>query len=286
MPTVSEQRAAFRRMHESGCFVLPNPWNAGSARYLAGLGFKALASTSSGAAWSLGAPDNGITLEMALAHIGELVAATALPVNADFEGGFARRPDGVAAHVARCLETGVAALSIEDATGDSGRPLYPLPEAVARLQAARRAIDESAAATGGEAALLVGRAECFLTGHPDPLTESMARLRAYAAAGADVLYAPGARRREEIAALVAAVAPKPLNVLAMAGMDLSVADYAALGVRRISLGGGLARTAWGGFIQAATEIAHSGTFAALAAAPPAGDLNRFFAGAASLDPGA
>ena len=278
MPTVSEKRAAFRRLHESGCFVLPNPWNAGSARYLAGLGFQALASTSSGAAWSLGAPDNGITLEMALAHIGELVAATDLPVNADFEGGFAPSPEGVAENVARCLETGVAALSIEDSTGDPARPLYPLAEAVARLEAARRAIDESAAAAGGERALLVGRAECFLTGHPDPLAESIARLRAYAAAGADVLYAPGPRRREEIAALAAAVAPKPFNALAMAGMDLSVADYAELGARRISVGGGLARTAWGGFIQAATEIARHGTFTALAAAPPSGDLNRFFAG--------
>jgi 2-methylisocitrate lyase-like PEP mutase family enzyme len=273
MPTASDKRAAFRRLHESGCFVLPNPWDVGSARYLQGLGFQALASTSSGAAWSLGAPDNGLPLEAALAHVRTLVEATDLPLNADFEGGFARHPEGVAQNVARCLATGVAALSIEDSTGDPARPLYDLPAAVERMQAARAAIDGA----GGDA-LLVGRAECFLTHHPDPLAEAIRRLGAYAAAGADVLYAPGLKSREEIAAVVAAVAPKPLNVLALPAMGLGVADLAALGVRRISLGGSLARAAWAGFLRAAREIAGAGTFTALAEAAPSAELNGFFAG--------
>jgi 2-methylisocitrate lyase-like PEP mutase family enzyme len=272
MPTTSEKRAAFRRLHDSGCFVLPNPWDAGSARYLQGLGFKALATTSSGAAWSLGAPDNGITLEMAIAHVRSLAAASDLPLNADFESGFAADAEGVARNVARCLETGVAALSIEDSTGDGARPLYELPEAVLRLRAARAAI-----AAAAPDALLVGRAECFLTGHPDPLREAVRRLQAYAAAGADVLYAPGVSRREDIAALVAAVAPKPVNVLALGAMKLTVADLAGLGVRRISVGGALARAAWGGFLRAAREIAESGSFTALAEATPGADLDAFFA---------
>jgi 2-methylisocitrate lyase-like PEP mutase family enzyme len=275
MPTTSEKRAAFRRLHEGGCFVIPNPWDVGSARYLQGLGFKALATTSSGAAWSMGAPDNGISLESALAHIRALVAATDLPVNADFEDGFAPHAEGVARHVARCLETGVAALSIEDATGDSSKPLYELPAAVERIRAARGAIDESGGGEGG--ALLVGRAECFLTGHPDPLPESIRRLQAYAEAGADVLYAPGLWKREDVAAVVEAVAPKPLNVLATPAMKLTVAELAELGVRRISVGGALARAAWGGFIRAAREIAAEGSFAALREAAPGGELNAFFA---------
>jgi len=272
--TISEKREIFRRMHESGCFVLPNPWDVGSARYLQGLGFKALASTSSGAAWSLGAPDNGITLEQAIAHVAALVAATDLPVNADFEHGFADDPEGVARHVARCLATGVAALSIEDSTGDEARPLYELPLAVERIQAARAAVDEAGHEAEAGDALLVARAECFLTGHPEPLAESIRRLRAYAAAGADVLYAPGLRTREEIAAVVAAVAPKPVNVLALPGMR--VAELAELGVRRISVGGGLARAAWGGFLRAAREIAEAGTFTALGEAPPGRELDAFF----------
>jgi len=268
--TTSEKRETFRRMHASGCFVLPNPWDVGSARYLQGLGFRALASTSSGAAWSMGAPDNGITLEQAIAHAAALVAATDLPVNADFEHGFADDPEAVARHVARCLATGVAALSIEDSTGEQARPLYELSLAVERIAAARAAID----AAGDGAALLVGRAECFLTGHPEPLAESIRRLGAYAAAGADVLYAPGLRTREEIAAVVAAVAPKPVNVLALSGMR--VAELAELGVRRISVGGGLARAAWGGFLRAAREIAEAGTFTTLGEAPPGRDLDAFF----------
>lgn len=272
MATTSEKRETFRRMHASGCFVLPNPWDVGSARYLQGLGFKALASTSSGAAWSLGAADNGITLEQAIAHAAALVAATDLPVNADFEHGFADDPEGVARHVARCLATGVAALSIEDSTGEQATPLYELSWAVERIQAARAAVDEAGHGAGD--ALLVGRAECFLTGHPEPLAESIRRLGAYAAAGADVLYAPGLRTREEIAAVVAAVAPKPVNVLALPGMR--VAELAELGVRRISVGGGLARAAWGGFLRAAREIAEPGTFTALGEAPPGRHLDAFF----------
>lgn len=276
MATTSEKRETFRRMHESGCFVLPNPWDVGSARYLQGLGFRALASTSSGAAWSLGAPDNGITLEQAIAHVAALVAATDLPVNADFEHGFAEDPEGVARHVARCLATGVAALSIEDSTGEQATPLYELSRAVERIQAARAAVDEAGRGAGHGAgdALLVGRAECFLTGHPEPLPEAIRRLRAYAAAGADVLYAPGLRTREEIAAVVAAVAPKPVNVLALPGMR--VAELAEVGVRRISVGGALARAAWGGFLRAASEIAEAGTFTALGEAPPGRQLDAFF----------
>jgi 2-methylisocitrate lyase-like PEP mutase family enzyme len=275
MPTSSttrEKRAELRRLHESGCFVLPNPWDVGSARYLQGMGFKALATTSSGAAWSLGAPDNGIPLEAALEHVRTLVEATDVPVNADFEDGFAAEPEEMARNIARCLATGVAALSIEDSTGDSARPLYEPALAVERMRAARAAIDEA----GGEA-LLVGRAECFLTGHPQPLAEAIRRLTAYAEAGADVLYAPGLRSREEIAAVVSAVAPKPVNVLALGRMGLSVGDLGDLGVRRVSVGGALARTAWGGFLRAAREIAEAGTFAALAEGAPGSDLDRFFA---------
>jgi 2-methylisocitrate lyase-like PEP mutase family enzyme len=288
MLTTRDKRVRLRRLHESGCFVIPNPWDAGSARYLASLGFKALASTSSGAAWSLGRPDNGITLDMALAHIRTVVEATDLPLNADFESGFAPDAEGVARHVALCLQTGVAALSIEDSTGDPAHPLHDLPTAVERLRAARAAIDASdasgASAAGDARALLVGRAECFLVGHPRPLAESIRRLEAYAAAGADVLYAPGLGAPADIAAVVAAVAPKPLNVLALPRMNLTVADLADLGVRRISVGGALARAAWGAFIHAAREIAGAGSFAALAAAPPATDLNGFFAGAPPVRP--
>lgn len=281
MPTREEKRLRFRLLHESGCFVLPNPWDVGSARYLQGLGFKALASTSSGTAWSLGRPDNSITLEMALAHLRTLVAATDLPVNADFESGFAPDPadvDGVARNVARCLETGVAALSIEDSTGDPARPLHDLPAALDRLRAARQAIDDEGGADAR--ALLVGRAECYLVGHPDPLAESIRRLRAYAEAGADVLYAPGVTETGDIATLVAAVAPKPLNVLALPRLRLDVTGLARLGVRRVSLGGGLARIAWGAFLDAARHLAEAGTFDALAAAPSGAELNRFFRAAA------
>lgn len=275
MPTavlsVADKRQAFHRLHQAGCFVIPNPWDIGSARMLQGLGFKALASTSSGFAWSRGRPDNGISREMALEHLAELVAATDVPVNADFESGFAADPTGVAQSVRLAVETGVAGLSIEDSTGDAAAPLFTIEEAVERLRAARRAIDRA-----GPDTLLVGRAECYLVGRPD-LQETIARLRAYADAGADCLYAPGLRSRDEIAAVVAAVAPKPVNLLIGWSSDLTVADVAALGVRRISVGGALARAAWGGFMRAARLIAQEGRFDGFAEAASGNELNTFFA---------
>src|SRR5436305_731192 len=254
MPTIADKRRAFRALHEAGCFVIPNPWDIGSARYLQGLGFKALATTSSGFAWSQGRPDNGISRDMALAHLTEVVAATDVPVNADFESSFAGDAEGVAESVGLAVAAGVAGLSIEDSTGDAARPLYPLEEAAARVRAARRAID----AAGGDV-LLVGRAECFLVGRPD-LDETVARLRAYAQAGADCLYAPGIHTREQIAAVVAAVAPKPVNLLVGSASELTMQQIAELGVRRVSVGGALARSAWGGFMRAATLIAEQGKF--------------------------
>jgi len=268
--TVADKRLAFRRLHDSGCFVIPNPWDVGSARMLQALGFKALASTSAGFAWSRGRPDNGITVDMALAHLAEMVAATEVPLNADFEGGFAPDPAGVARNVRRAVETGVAGLSIEDATGDPARPLYTVQEATERVAAARRAIDEA-----GGAPLLVARAECFLVGRSD-LDETIARLKAYADIGADCLYAPGLRSREQIAAVVAAVAPKPVNVLIGWASEWTVAEIAALGVRRISVGGALARAAWGGFLRAARTLAEQGRFDGLSGAATYDELNPFF----------
>jgi 2-methylisocitrate lyase-like PEP mutase family enzyme len=268
---VAAKRQAFRLLHQSGCFVIPNPWDIGSARMLQSMGFKALATTSSGFAWSHGHPDNGITLDMALAHLAEMAAASGVPINADFENGFAADAEGVAANVTRAVATGVAGLSIEDSTGDDQRPLYPQDEAVARLRAARRAID----AAGGDT-LLVGRAECFVVGRPD-LDETLARLKAYAQAGADCLYAPGIRTAEQIAAVVAAVAPKPVNVLLGAAGDLPVQAVAELGVRRISVGGALARAAWGGFLRAARMLAEQGRFDGFAGAASGGELDAFFA---------
>ena len=254
-PSVADKRREFHRLHESGCFVIPNPWDPGSARYLQGLGFKALATTSAGFAWSKARPDNGVTRDMVIAHLEEMVAATDVPINADFESGFAADAAGVAQSVRRAVDTGVAGLSIEDSTGDAARPLYSVDEAVDRMRAARRAID----ATGGDT-LLVGRAECFLAGRPD-LDEAIARLKAYSSAGADCLYAPGLRTREQFAEVVEALAPKPVNALIGWPADLTVADLAALGVRRISVGGALARTAWGGFMRAAKLLAEDGSFA-------------------------
>jgi 2-methylisocitrate lyase-like PEP mutase family enzyme len=266
-------RAAFRKLHESGCFVIPNPWDTGTAMYLKHLGFQALATTSAGLSFSRGLPDTdwAVPLETTLANIRSIVEATDLPVNADFESGFAHDPQGVAANVLRCVETGVAGLSIEDSTGDKQNPLYELPVAVERLKAARAAIDAS-----GSGVMLVGRAECFLTGHPDPLRESLRRIEAYAAAGADVLYAPGARLRDEIRAIVDAVRPKPVNVIMTADTGLRVADLAEMGVRRISVGSALARTAWGAFIRAARGIAEEGSFAGFNEAAPYSELNAFF----------
>ncbi|MEW5882575.1 MAG: isocitrate lyase/phosphoenolpyruvate mutase family protein, partial [Pseudomonadota bacterium] len=240
-PTIVDKRRTFHRLHASGCFVIPNPWDVGSARYLQSLGFKALATTSSGFAWSQGRADGASSREAVLAHLREIVAATDVPINADFESGFARDPAGVAESVRLAVETGVAGLSIEDSTGDAARPLYEIDEAVARLRAARGAIDRA----GGDT-LLVGRAECFLVGRPD-LDETVARLKAYVNAGADCLYAPGIRTREQITAVVAAVAPKPVNLLVGSASEFTLQDIAALGVRRVSVGGALARAAWAGF---------------------------------------
>jgi 2-methylisocitrate lyase-like PEP mutase family enzyme len=268
--SIADRRAAFRRLHESGCFVIPNPWDAGSAVWLQQAGFKALASTSSGYAWTLALADNGVGLEGMLAHLKALVAATEIPVNADFENAYADDPQGVAANVLRAAEAGVAGLSVEDSTGRSDKPLYDFDQAVARVTAARQALDKSRSGV-----LLTARAECFLVGHADPLAESIRRLKAYAAAGADCLYAPGLKTPAQIKAVVEAVAPKPVNVL-MGGPGLTVPELAALGVRRVSTGGALARAAWQGFIQTAKEIAEAGSFESLGKAISFGELDGFF----------
>lgn len=270
MSHAADRLAAFRRLHERGCFVIPNPWDMGSARVLEQLGFKALATTSSGFAWSVGRPDNGLTLDQALSHFRAIVDAVAIPVSADFEGGFAVEPDAVARNVIAALATGVAGLSIEDSTGDSTRPLLEFDLSVERIRAARRAIDESR--TG---AVLSGRSEGFIVGRAD-LPETVRRLTAYAEAGADCLYAPGVRDLDAIQSIVRAVAPKPVNVLV--GSDFtSVRELETLGVRRISVGGALARAAWSGFLGAASEIAEHGTFTQLSKAVPFADINARFA---------
>jgi methylisocitrate lyase len=259
----------FRRLHESGCFVIPNPWDVGSARMLAQLGFQALATTSSGFAWTLGKPDNRVSLEEALDHFRALSAAVEIPINADFEGGFAVEPGKVAANVSAAAATGIAGLSIEDSTGDPANPLFEFGLAVERVRAARRALDSS-----GAGVMLVGRSEGFIVGRPD-LGETIRRLTAYAEAGAECLYAPGIRSAADITAVVQAVAPLPVNVLV--GSDFTtVAELAALGVRRISVGGALARAAWGGFVAAAREIAEHGTFANLARGMPFAEINGAF----------
>jgi 2-methylisocitrate lyase-like PEP mutase family enzyme len=270
MATVVEKRAAFRKLHAGGCFVIPNPWDIGTTRYLQHLGFKALATTSAGFAFSRGLPDAAVSRDDMLAHIAEIVAATDLPVNADFEGGYARAPEGVAESVRLCVETGVAGLSIEDSTGDKNEPLYDLDLAVARMKAARAAIDKA----GGDV-LLTGRAECFLVGRPD-LDETVRRLKAYSAAGADCLYAPGIRTPEQIAAVVKAAAPKSVNVLMPGALGITVADLESLGVRRISVGGTLARVAWGAFIRATKEIASDGRFDAFKEAAAHAEITGFF----------
>lgn len=270
MATVAEKRAAFRELHKSGCFVIPNPWDVASARWLQGMGFKALASTSAGFAWSECLPDNAVTREMVLAHLRELVANTDVPINADFEGGFADDPAGVAESVALAVDTGVAGLSIEDSRRDKEKPVYTIEEGAARIAAAKAAIDKK----GGDT-LLVGRAENFFVGRPD-LDDTIARLKAYSAAGADCLYAPGISKPEQIEAVVQAVAPKPVNLLIGSPIGLTVKDAEALGVRRISIGGSLARAAWGGFIRAAKMIAEEGRFDAFADAAPGIEINKFF----------
>lgn len=252
----SPRSQVFRELHQRGCFVIPNPWDVGSARLLAQLGFRALATTSSGFAWTLGRRDNHVTLDEALAHFRRVANSVEIPVNGDFEGGFAVAPDQVAANVRKAATTGLAGLSIEDSTGDSSRPLFEVDLAVERVSAAREALDSS-----GTGVLLTGRSEGFVVGRPD-LKETIRRLTAYAEAGADCLYAPGIRSREDIKAVVAAVAPRPVNVL-VASDFTTVAELAQLGVRRISVGGALALAAWTGFLEAAREIAERGSFKAL-----------------------
>ena len=269
MPSITDKRRDFRRLHESETFVIPNPWDIGTARYLQGTGFKALATTSAGYAFAVGRPDNAVPRDMMLAHIAEIVAASDLPVNADYENGYAHEPDGVAENVRLCVGTGVAGLSIEDSTGDAGKPLYDLDLAVARVKAARAAIDK----TGGDT-VFTARAECFLVGVTD-LDETIRRLKAYAAAGADCLYAPGLRTREQFEAVVKAVAPKPINALIGFPSEMTVSDFGALGVRRISVGGALARAAWGGIMRTA-KLLTEGSFAGFADAAPHAELNNFF----------
>ena len=265
------RRQAFRKLHESGCFVIPNPWDPGSARYLRHLGFQALASTSAGFAFSRGLPDSAVPRDSILGNIAEIVAAVDLPVNADFESGYAHEPEGVAANVRLCVETGVAGLSIEDSTRNRMSPLYELPLAVERIRAARAAIDAS-----GTGVLLTARAECYLVGDSEPLKESVRRLQAYAEAGADVLYAPGPYQPEDIKTIVAAVSPRPVNVLVSRNTGLKVSDFAGMGVRRISVGSTLSRAAWSGFMNAAQPIAKEGSFSGFDAVSPFADINGFF----------
>ncbi|MEI5664688.1 isocitrate lyase/phosphoenolpyruvate mutase family protein [Bosea sp. CCNWLW174] len=263
---------AFRQLHASGCFVMPNPWDEGSARWLRGQGFKALASTSAGFAFTQGRADQDVPRDMMLAHLTELVKAVPdLPVNADFENGYADTPDGVAANVKLCIATGVAGLSIEDATGRADEPLYPFELAVERIRAARRAVDET-----GTGVVLTARAECFLTGHPDALNESVRRIEAYAEAGADVLYAPGPKTIADISAIVAAAGGKPVNTLVYGDVGLSVSDIAATGTRRISIGAALARAAWAAFIEATRLIKDEGSFKGFAGNGASAPLNPFF----------
>ena len=250
--------------------MLPNPWDLGSARFLQQLGFKALASTSAGFAWSQAAADGAVTLESVLAHLRALVAATDVPINADFESGFASAAAGVAENVRAAVATGIAGVSIEDATGNAAEPLYPLQSAVERIRAARGAIDAS-----GAEVILVGRAECFLVGRPE-LEETIERLRAYAEAGADCLYAPGLRTSDQIAQVVKAVAPTPLNVLWSTASELTVDELGALGVRRLSIGGAMARVAWGAFARSARTIVEQGCLSGLAQALGTQELNRLF----------
>jgi 2-methylisocitrate lyase-like PEP mutase family enzyme len=267
--TAADKRAMFHKMHESGCFVLPNPFDVGSAKALQHLGFKAIASTSAGFAWTIGKADNRVTVDDVCDHLTALCASVDIPVNADFEGGFAVEPAKVAANVARALKTGVAGLSIEDSTGDKANPLYERGLAIERIKAARTAID-----AGKSGVMLVGRCEAFLWGQSD-LKLVIDRLLAYAEAGADCLYAPGIKTKEEISAVVKAVHPKPVNLL-IGAPGLSLAEAAELGVRRISVGGSLARMAWAGFMRAAREMGEKGTFTELAGGYPGGELNKMF----------
>jgi 2-methylisocitrate lyase-like PEP mutase family enzyme len=266
---MTDRCRVFRELHQSGCFILPNPWDVGSARVLEGLGFRALATTSAGFAWSLGKMDNRVRLDEALDHLRAISEGVGVPVNADFEGGFAIAPDAVAVNVAAATGTGIAGISIEDSTGDATHPLLDFTLAVERIGAARQAIDES-----GTEVLLTARSEGFIVGRPD-LDETLRRLTAFAEAGADCLYAPGIRTTAEITAVVDAVAPKPVNVLVNSDFTTR-ADLEQLGVRRISVGGALARTAWTGFLRAAREIADHGTFGELSRAVSTRDIQQYF----------
>jgi 2-methylisocitrate lyase-like PEP mutase family enzyme len=276
MTTIAERRKTFRELHQAGCFVLPNPWDIGSAKHLEHLGFRAIATTSAGFAFSRGVADGSVGLHAMLAHIGEMVAATDLPVNADFENAYAHDANVAAENVRLCVEAGVAGVSIEDNSGRKDKPLYEIEHAADRIRAAHDAIHASGV-------ILVGRAECFLVGVND-IDEVIRRLVAYAEAGADCLYAPGIRERDHIAAVVKAVAPKPVNLLIGASGGLTIHDAARLGVRRVSVGGALARVAWGGFIRAATELAERGTFDGFAGAVPYAELQEFFGGMTSAAP--
>jgi 2-methylisocitrate lyase-like PEP mutase family enzyme len=270
--SLDARRRAFRALHATGCFVIPNPWDVGSARYLQHLGFSALATTSAGFAFSQGLPDSdeAVSRERSLSHIADIVAAVDLPVSADFTSGYGSTPQEVAESVTRCVATGVAGLSIEDATGDPSSPLYDLPMAIERVRAARQAIDRT-----GADVLLTARAECYHVGRPD-FSETVRRLQAYAEAGADVLFAPGVQAPEEIEGLVEAVRPKPVNLLVVRDIGLSVSDIAALGVRRISVGGALALAAWTGFTRAAQTLKSDGSFAGLANLVPYPEINSLF----------
>ncbi len=269
-PSTADKRAAFRKLHESGCFVIPNPWNVGTARYLQGLGFKAIASTSSGHAHSMGYPDGAQPLDVVLAHYRELADATDIPLNADFEDGFGATTDEVAANVTRCIATGVAGLSIEDSPQNSPVPLYEFDEAVARVKAARAAIDKA-----GGGVVFTARSEGFIRGRPD-MEETLRRIKAFVAAGADCIYTPGIKTREQIEATVQAAAPKPVNFLNSGAFGFTVSDLAAMGVRRISVGGSLSRVAMQAFINVATEIAKDGRFDGFAGLVTNAELNAFF----------
>jgi 2-methylisocitrate lyase-like PEP mutase family enzyme len=270
MPSVAEKCATFRKLHEAGCFVIPNPWNVGSARYLQHLGFKALATTSSGFAHAQGYTDGAVPRDMMLDHLREMAQATDIPLNADFEGGYADTPEGVAESVRLCVETGVAGLSIEDSTNDDSKPLYDFDLALARVRAARSAIDKA----GGDV-MFTARTEGFIRGRPD-LDETIRRLKAFADAGADCLYSPGIRTREHIVATVQAVAPKPVNLLMSTALGFTVAEIAAMGVRRISVGGTLARVAWNAVMRAAREIAEHGKFDSFVGVVANAELNTLF----------
>lgn len=273
MASQSSAIARFRELHEAGCFVLPNPWDVGTTVYLEHLGFEAVATTSAGFAFSKGLPDSvsAVTRGAMLAHISEIVEATSLPVNADFQNGYADEPEDVANSVALCVATGVAGLSIEDSSGEGAAPLYEFDLAVERIKAARAAIDAA-----GVPVVLTARCEAWLVGQSDPLRVSLERLVAFAAAGADCLYAPGVRDHDEISAIVKAVSPKPVNVLVSAPGDLSVSRLTDLGVRRVSVGGALARVAWGAFIRAARSIKETGSFDSLGDAAPHKEINDLF----------